>query len=414
MVFNADKKKNFLPTAIFLMLAIAAVTWCVLFLFFPQAGQDFLFLSRARTNFFFDYFCPRATADMPMPYVENCPCPYLDTGILLRQDECYPALANLWVGLFPADLIGAATCTLIGVCVFVWGLVLFLGRYVPGKVLITAVVACSSAPFLFAVTVGNLILYAVGFSLVFLAWYDSASRWRRSVAAVALALASVVKITPALLGVLYLGRGWRTRIRYVVLSAGVAILLFIVPFMFCGGWEAVTAWVENAAMNSAAYTQKNGIGLYGLFSVAIRSFYMGQAPWWVLRVLRIASVCLGVLVLALGSSRGNDPWAKGYAVVLGMLFIPPTMMCYTALYVLPFVITGMYHHNDRMRNASAVYCFSLCMLLRVPLLFGAMDSLNVCFAAAASIDVAVVLSQLLLRKNSDENGSDPLHRGAIK
>ncbi len=390
MVINT---RNRVARCVLFVLAFAALTWLVLYVCCPDSEQKGLFFCGGEANHFYDYFVPRAVARMQNPYVQDTYSDMVDLSCVRRIVQCYPALSNYWVGLFPENLNGAVLCSSIGALVFLFGTIAFFRRYLPESVFIATVLACTSAPFVFAITVGNLILYAAGFTLIFLAWFDSPSRWKRCAAAIALALATALKVTPALLGVLYLGRNTRDRIGYVALAAVAALFFLIVPFLFCGG---LFAWLENASMmnSSSEFTGVNCIGLYGLVTMLVRSFTMNPLSCEWEQPLRLLSSCIGLILLVSGCLSRGDSWERGAAVVLGMMFVPPTMMIYTSLYLIPFAITGMYHSDSRLRLASAVYCIFSCMLLRIPLFLGPPSSLNICVAAAASVDLALWLSCL--------------------
>ena len=391
----AYNKPRAIPVVVSGALAVTAVVWCCLFVWSPDTwGCNLLFFGNAEGCFFNDYFMTSAVARMPVPYIDDCCSGWLDYQWVRRSEQCYPALAHYWVGLFPENLLGAVSCTLLGVAIYIWSLIVFFRKLIPGKVLMATSVACCSAPFLFAFGVGNLIFYAAGFSLLFLTWYDSASTWRRCVAAVALALASVLKISPALLWLLYLRKGDLSRLRYAGLSALIALLLFIVPFCCCGGRDAVHLWIENASMNSLVHARETLFGILGFVSNLMSSLGMGGLTGFAWYALRIASSCVGLIVLIIGCRFGSGLWDRGCAAVIGMLFTPPTMLYYTALYIIPFAIVGMYHGNDRINRISGLFCLSLCMTLRMPLLLG---SANVCVAAAGSVDLAVALAMLIIR-----------------
>ena len=392
MVINA---RNRVSRCVLLVLAFAAVAWLVLYACCPGSEQKGLFFCGGEANHFYDYFVPRAVARMQSPYVQDTYSDMVDLRCVRRIVQCYPALSNYWVGLFPESLNGAVLCSSIGAVVFLFGTIAFFRRHLPESVFVATALACTSAPFVFAVTVGNLILYAAGFTLLFLAWFDSSSRWQRCVAAIALALATALKVTPALLGVLYLGRNARDRIGYVALAAVAALFFLMVPFLFCGGFFA---WLENASMmnNSSEFTSMNCVGLYGLVTMLVRSFTMSFLPSGWERLLHLLSSCIGVTLLVAGCLSRGDSWERGAAVTLGMMFVPPTMMIYTSLYLIPLAITGMYRSDSRLRLASAVYCIFSCMLLRIPLFLGPPSSLNICFAAAASVDLAFWLSCLTI------------------
>ena len=391
----AYNKSHAIPVVVAALLAVAAVVWCCLFVFSPNTWCcNLLFFGNAEGCFFNDYFMTSAVSEMHIPYGEDCYSEWLDYHWVRRSEQCYPALAHYWVGLFPGNLMGAALCTLIGVAIYIWGLIVLFRKLIPGKVLLATSVACCSAPFLFAFGVGNLIFYAAGFSLLFLTWYDSASTWRKCVAALALALASVLKISPVLLGLLYFRKGFSSRHRYAFLSASIALLLFAMPFYFCGGTASVRLWLENALMNSSVHARENMFGIFGFVSNFMSSLGMGGLSGFAWYALRIVSSCVGLILLVIGCRFESGLWDRGCVAVMGMLFIPPTMLYYTALYIVPFAIAGMYHDNDRIKEISGMLCLSLCLIFRIPLLLG---SANICLAAAASVDLAVVLAMSVIR-----------------
>ena len=387
-MFIEAKTKQLLPTAIFALIAFAALVWVAMIMVVPNSCQNGVFFCHGKENFYYDFFTNKAVSKMSKPYVEIAKSNMIEMCNVRRQDQCYPALVNYWVGLFPETIVGAISCTLIGVVVFLFGLTAFVSRYVPDKCLISVAVTCCSVPFLLAATVANLILYAVGFALIYLSWYDSSSTRRKCIAAIALALATVLKISPVLLGLLYLGQGWRDRIKYAIFSAVVAFVLLVVPFAFCGGVEAFSAWLDNASMNSSLYACRNCFGLYGFVIGLAQCVTFEPLPSSMLQILRIATSCLGIIVLVFGCVSKGGSWERGAAAAIGMLFIPPTMMPYTSLFLIPFAITGMFHEDSRIRKISAIYCLFRCMPFQLSLWLGPPGSLNRCFATAASIDLA--------------------------
>jgi len=89
-------------------------------------------------------------------------------------------------------------------------------------------------------------------------------------AAVALGVATALKLTPCLFGVLYLSeaasRSWRIPWRDVFISALVAIVLVFLPFLFFGGVHDIPNWISNAGANAAFYSVDNP--LWGLAAFA--------------------------------------------------------------------------------------------------------------------------------------------------
>lgn len=369
----------------------AACAWALLMCFVPESHQDGLFLASAREFHFCDFFFPRSVLSMVRPYAETGMSPSL--GCVARADQCYPALAVFLAGLFSENLTGALVCQAVGSLVYFGGVWLLLRKFDaahPAALLSL----CVSAPYLFAAEVGNQILYAAGASFVFLAWHDSDRRGCRALAAGALAFAAVLKITPALLGLVYLCSPRRRDWRGAVLAGFLFVILLVVPFAFLGGADAFLSWMENARANSQIYAMRNTFGPFGLVAELTRVVgYNGEVMPLVHGPLRLLSSLFACVLLVGAFVRDTDEFSRVCLLALGMLFLPPTMMCYTVLYVVPLFIVGTYRSTGPRARVFAFCWLTSCLPLQVPLLLG---SANVCFTAAAMLD----LSLLLLRRKS--------------
>ena len=144
--------------------------------------------------------------------------------------------------------------------------------------------------------------WAFALVCVFACWYNSASASKRIAAACALGLATALKITPCVFGVLYVAeaplrpRDWNWR--GILLSAGAAVLLVFLPFALFGGFDSIANLIDNAQANSLYYS-KDG-PMWGFVDIVnrfcdSRSFprLMDVAAWATrgLAVVLIASAC---------------------------------------------------------------------------------------------------------------------------
>jgi len=380
---------------VLLALSVAAAVWALLLLFVPAAGQDGLFFCAARARHFFDFFCPRAVLSAARPYAE--PLRSCMLGEVLRTDQCYPALAVFVSGLFDESFAGAIACQALGGAFYLLGAALVLRKYGACQPLAVASLAVC-APFLFAAEVGNQILFAAGASCVFLAWYDSSSHGRRIVAAAMLAVAAVLKISPALLGLAYLSTPGRRNVRGALMACGLFVVLLLVPFAFLGGGDAFCAWLENARVNARTYALRNAFGPYGLVSeLAHVVGYHAEVMSVVHTPLRLLSSAFAVGLLACAFAKRRDEFSRVCLIALGMLTLPPTMMCYTVLYVVPLFVAGTFGTRRRLQKAFALCWLFSCIPLQVPLMLG---SAGACFFAAALLD----LCWLLVRNRETSDG----------
>jgi len=369
-----------------LLLAVAAAVWAGLLVWVPEARQERLFFCDAQVRHFFDYFNPRSILTAERPYAAPGTSPAI--GTVDRQDQCYAALAVHLSGLFPETIGGALACQAFGVAVYLFGFALILRKYGVPVILPTATLLVSG-PFLFSVEVGNQILYAAGLALVFLAWYDSDRRSRRVWAVLALAVAAVLKLTPALLGLAYLCSPRQRDWRGAILAGLVFSVLLTVPFVFLGGTDAFVAWLENAQANSQVYAVRNGFGPYGL--VAEFAQVVGFR-WELLSLihtpLRLVSSLFAIVLLVRAFLVAKDEFRRLCLIVLGMLFLPPTMMCYTVLYLVPFLVIGTFRCAGASVRTFAIAWIACCLPLQVPLLLG---SANACMAVSALLDLSILL-----------------------
>lgn len=366
-----------------LFLAVTAVIWSALLVFVPSSGQDSVFFFNVRNSHFLDYFWTRTVSSMANPYLEDAWSPYV--GEVARHDQCYPALVYQFVGLFPDTPGGAFVCSLLGTLVYFTGVWTLLRRFrVPTLLPLLSLLV--SVRVMFSFEVGNPIFYAAGATCFFFAWYDSDNRILRLTAALALASASVMKITPAMLGLAYLLPGRKIDWRGPIVSAVAFLVLFLLPFASFGGADGFLAWMANASGNSAAYAWRNSLGLYGLVSSSLDVLGFGHKS--IHLPLRILSSSFAVLLIVRAFLTRGDRFARLGLLTLGMLFFPPTMMTYTMLYVVPLLIVGTWRYAGKPATSFAI-CWAACNVpLQIPLLFG---SLNRCLMPAAMLDVCYVL-----------------------
>ncbi len=286
-----------------------------------------------------DWNFVRLAADFPDAYVKtDLPEAFPGSGPIERADICNPPLPMLLVRVFPATFGGGLAATAIGAFAYLAAAAFYLRRRAGIATGWAVVALAATLPFLFAVQVGNVILYAAAAGVVFLAFCDSESRSGRIAAALALAFAFAVKISPAALGVLYFA-AWRKQWRYAALAAAAGGLLLTVPFAAYGGVAGFAEWLACAAANTEKYEFRNVIGLYGVFYALGRM--LGRYPEWYASahsLVHALSAVMGAGALAMSAWRKAVPAERAFLAAAGMLMLPPTMMIYTLLFVLPAIL----------------------------------------------------------------------------
>ena len=370
----------------------AAIAWGCLAAF-DLAGQRRLFNVGGK-EFLSDYDTPRMCAVAEDAY---------HPGEVKEVDACYPALSYAIVRAFPEGRGGGLLLTGLMTAVFLLAL-LAVRRDV------LAVSACAfSAPMVYTLERGNLVILAAAGVAFFIAYYDSSRKVFRVFAAFALSVAVALKLTPAVLVVLYLlprrscdnQLGWRSAmdVRSLLLFAAFSAVLFIIPFLFFGGIpNGLASWLENAKQNSSEYALATRWGFVALGRAIHHALGHGvESVWAGYGVCRAASIAMGVACLFAAArirrARSSSTIAASrvaFLVASSMLLLSPPMHFYTGLYLLPaFVLcVGDWGHS-RFDVLEAILWLVMLVPLQVP--FGA-SSLNTPLVALAHIALVGVVS----------------------
>lgn len=270
------------------------------------------------------------------------------------MDKVYPALALLPFRFFPATRAGSWWFS--GCCGAVFLLSLFLvgasakanfsfpaSRF---SFLISHFSFVLTMPFLFALERGNPIWLSAAAVGVFLVWWDDEVRWKRTAAALCLAFAAVMKIAPAVLGLVYLlggesGDGRKRPLvslaytREIVIAAVAAVILFLVPWLFVKeGFAAIPIMMKNAAHHADFVLRTSDFGLVQPWrAVRVALGLDVRGPWSGMHFAARLSQLFGLVSLFVGARRRDCLLLVG-----GMLLAAGNMYYYAALYLFPVFI----------------------------------------------------------------------------
>ena len=234
-------------------------------------------------------FVPKARQEGIFPYGDLCDyrafilptiksaLPY-EPDTIYARDACYPPIAYCAVKALSDDkgekwkLTKGETRLLASILVVqLLGTLLLVWKIPDVKVRVAAGFAIMMSPAcICSVLRGNPSGWAFALVCVFVYWYKSENRWLRMLAALSLGMATALKISPCLFGVLYLTDAFRSprRIPYVEIfvAASSAIVLIFVPFLFFGGMGSIQQWISNAKANADHYAM--GFPTWGLVGLA--------------------------------------------------------------------------------------------------------------------------------------------------
>ena len=215
---------------------------------------------------------------------------------------------------------------------------------------------------LFAIERGNIITLSFIFSLFFLANYNSERPVLRELALLSLAVAAGLKLYPALLGIVLLEeRQWKRAIRTILYG----ILLFVGPFFFFGGLEAIkiffrvlTGFEQSEAGSFVNY------GIYGVVATffAVMSNRTGISCEYIGVTAAIVKVLLGA-VLIFDYCTSSEKWEKHLILTLAMVFYQKSVNYTLIFFLLPFV--SFLKENPYVTKKNGVY-YLFFMLVLVP------------------------------------------------
>lgn len=338
-------------------LIISACAWLALVLFVPQSGQDKVWY-RSGQECLSDFFMPRNTAAHANPYREPAHAlafSFRRGGDIVERegrdvearDRIYPAGALLPLSWFDESLEGARFCNvfLIGTFLLVLCACLCFAPRAPHPLAVLPLLL--SGPLLFAYERGNPIWLAAAGTLFFLLFWAYPLGRVRSLAALCLAIAASIKITPALLGVLYLGpiifrlreegpSSLRTSLAAPTVCVVLGVIAFVFPWFFVAGIETVPDWWRACQEHAAYYGPRTMFGFVGLYRTAMIALHGGWEATVGFELARWANILCGVA--ALGCSVWKSQRSRYASVLLataGLLLLSVNMQPYTVLYLLP-------------------------------------------------------------------------------
>ena len=320
------------------------IPWILLALAMLFVGLSFVPCARQRCIFPYDELCDYRMFILPTMQSGR---PYEPEGIH-AHDACYPPIAYCAVRALVSDrgekwnLTCGEMQFLASIFVMQALAALLLVRKFQNSSLRVAMVfvIIMSPSCICSVLRGNPSGWAFALVCAFLAWYRSENRWLRVIAAMALGMATALKIAPCLFGVLYLSDVFRNPRRIPALEILVSVLsatfLVFVPFFFWGGTDSITQWMANARANAAFYSVRSPIwGFVGFANHFVDSseLVLPSAVWFA-AATRIFS---GVLVLMSLLARRTYP----KLLFIGSALAFTTHHDYGGAYLLPAFVAWL-------------------------------------------------------------------------
>lgn len=340
-------------TKLFSLLLLCGIfVWAILFMASSKSDQRLIF-SPDRNTYFTDYLLPRS--------------------YLRPFGEMYGRAPNIWTrgcaGFMPALEVrrpfspgreGGVAFMAISAVLFIFSLACLIKAFgslrdIWGVALILSL--CGSWIFLRTIERGNSIFVASACSFVFLSLFDSSSRQKRILAAIALGLSVALKISPVFLGFLYFiepfrAGSWWKRFDWpsVILSGIVASLFLLIPFAWGGEFLANFAcWHANVAKEAGVHPST--WGLHGIANYA-SGFVSHFMPWVTIDACKKLTLIigLGLTCCLVGFSflrRSSTKSDRLFLLTAVMLILCLNSQFYLGLMLFPSLIFWLKEVDER-------------------------------------------------------------------
>lgn len=217
-----------------------------------------------------------------------------------------------------------------------------------------------SVPFLYLYERGNILIYAVLLTTIFVCWKDSEKRVLREVAVIALAIASAIKLYPAIFFLLYLQeKRYKEMLKFFVYAA---ILIFI-PAMLMGGGNVIQRIFDN--MNVATGTVFDEVIIHRInFDMVLPNVahYMqaGRVPeavlagWGILKYILLFGGIFASFFL-------KETWKKTLIFTAIIVGFPSISFAYAGVfYAFPMLL---FLNHERKISGMRMACFLLMLVM---------------------------------------------------
>lgn len=204
----------------------------------------------------------------------------------------------------------------------------------------TGLALCLSYPMLWLIERGNILIIAILTVSAFIFYYDSSCKWKKEIALICLAVATGIKLSPAIFSLmLVLKKDWGAFLRLILYI----ILLLIVPFFFFkGGLQNLPLMINNIKLwflYRVAGAWVTGTGLVASYLKFARlvfgnDYFINE---WTYSILMVVSGEVS-LILMLGLLQLKEKWKIILNITLVLLILPAVSYRYNVLYFLPFTI----------------------------------------------------------------------------
>ncbi len=230
---------------------------------------------------------------------------------------------------------------------------------------------------------GNIVIIAMMCILLSVNWKDSDNKVKRELAMILIAVATGLKIYPAILGLIYVReKRWKEVCRLVVYG----LIIFFVPFLFTGGIKGLLAYAKVIFSFGMTYGYRwTSIKNY-LYSLACELKVDNMLNLQILSVIEI--VYLVILIIAF--FKTSDNWKAIFYLSSILTTFVSNSYRYVAVYmVIPLVYYFVLDDSDKQGKFK--YLIILAVIFSVPW-YGYLINLNADFCIFTPIYLCIIIS----------------------
>ena len=251
--------------------------------------------------------------------------------------------------------LGFILFMILSVSMIIIGIELILAKYIRDyKIrLMSLLTVLLSGPFLFTVERGNFIILSVGFSLCYVALYDSDKIKNRILSYFFLSMAAAIKIYPALLGLLTVDRIFRINkefksqaIRETIYLVLMGCTVFLLPFLTYDGALTFRQMLHNirtAGVLQSSQGANINFSMLNLCKIVLMILTHGRFntipandSWQM----------LGVIIPVFIFFTTKERWQKAYSLVLVCIWYPMFSYTYTLMFFLIPLLIMFSDHRE--------------------------------------------------------------------
>lgn len=347
------------------ILSVSIIVFWVLLFFNPNGTQKYIFFAGTH-DLFADFFnCQRYIAEWD-PYFNDI------NGF---GEKCYFPLAYLILGLFNGfadyanlSLQDCYSCTeAIMSCVLfsLFSCLLYfhsLKCLIPKFSFYDSLLVVFSSLFLFTIERGNLTLFACAGLCYFLAFKDSENRYLKYCSLFALCFASILKVYPALFGVLLLKE---KRISDIATCVIITLVLAFVPFFFFEREvvENFSQLISNVKVNTSSYCPDRLYPRFGLASTLypfLKVLHLeDRLMHGMLQCMLFITYALSLLSILIVLFSKNK-WNTLILLTFTLIMLPANSALYCGMYIVPLVWLYLYENKKKGKWYLLLFFALLC------------------------------------------------------